>query len=230
MASIGHYMDWHERELNRLHVKVSTATRADVDTVLGEHPDVVIVATGGVESSHRTPVAVPGERIDVAPEALVRGVAEVLESDDDLSGQAYVVFDDTGGYEPVAVADHLLALGASVTFVTRREKIAAGLGLVGRSEPVMQDFYRTGRFTLHTTAIVTGVGPDTATIRRLGDPSTFTVPIAAALLIGPRRPLTELASALRERLPDVRVVGDALSPRNLQSAVHEAHRAARSIA
>jgi 2,4-dienoyl-CoA reductase-like NADH-dependent reductase (Old Yellow Enzyme family)/thioredoxin reductase len=230
MASVGNYLDWHERELNRLHVKVSTSTRADVDTVLGEHPDVVIIATGGVETQHRTPVVAPGERIDVDPDVRVHGVAEVLGSDADLGGQAYLVFDDTGGYEPVAAADHLLCRGASVTFVTRREKMAAGLGLVGRSEPVLQDFYRTGRFALHTNAIVTGVGPDTATVRRLGDTTTFTVPISAAMLIGPRRPLTELATALRERLPDVRVVGDALSPRNLQSAIHEAHRAARTIA
>jgi hypothetical protein len=108
-------------------------------------------------------------------------------------------------------------------------EMAAGLGLVGRAEPVLEDFYTTGRFDLHTNSCISAVGLDTAQIRQFGDVRTVTVPATAAMLIGPRQPVTDLAAALHGQVADMHVVGDAHAPRNLQAAIGEAHQAARSI-
>jgi hypothetical protein len=152
-----------------------------------------------------------------------------LADDADRAGQSYLVFDDHTGYEPVAVAEHLIDRGASVTFVTRRETLAAALGPIGRSDTVLADLYRSGRFTLHTLAFVTAIGPDSCTVRRAHGGEELKIPVSRAVIVGPRTPVVDLVASLRDRFPDVRVVGDALSARNLQAAVHEGHHVARGI-
>jgi hypothetical protein len=81
-----------------------------------------------------------------------------------------------------------------------------------------------------TLAVVTAIRPGECTVRRAGDIEDMTVRASRAVVVAPRTPVLDLAADLRDRVPDVRIVGDALSPRNLQAAIHEGHHAARGIA
>jgi hypothetical protein len=49
------------------------------------------------------------------------------------------------------------------------------------------------------------------------------------VLVLPRESLADLHTELRGAVPHLAIVGDALSPRDLQSAMREGHLAARSI-
>jgi hypothetical protein len=81
-----------------------------------------------------------------------------------------------------------------------------------------------------TLAAVTAIGAGECTVRRAGDIEDMTVRASRAVIVAPRTPVLDIAADLRGRVPDLRIVGDALSPRNLQAAIHEGHHAARGIA
>jgi hypothetical protein len=49
------------------------------------------------------------------------------------------------------------------------------------------------------------------------------------VLVTPNRPLNDLQATLAGQLVPVKAIGDALSPRNLQTAIREGHIAARGI-
>jgi hypothetical protein len=58
---------------------------------------------------------------------------------------------------------------------------------------------------------------------------THTVIADAVVLVTPNRPLNDLQATLVRQLVLVKAIGDALSPRNLQTAIREGHVAARGI-
>ena len=56
-----------------------------------------------------------------------------------------------------------------------------------------------------------------------------TLDIDATEVVTHKTPRRTLYDALRDRLPEIRLVGDASSPRTLQDAIREGHLAARFI-
>jgi NADPH-dependent glutamate synthase beta subunit-like oxidoreductase len=55
------------------------------------------------------------------------------------------------------------------------------------------------------------------------------VPTDTTVLVSFRTPMNELYMNLVDVIPEIYVVGDALSPRDLVSAMREGHLAARSV-
>jgi hypothetical protein len=49
------------------------------------------------------------------------------------------------------------------------------------------------------------------------------------VLITPNEPMRDLFDALRDRLPDVRLIGDAAGPRDIQAAIADGYRSALAI-
>lgn len=99
-------VDWREAELQRLGVNVRLNAFAESEDVLREHPDAVIIATGGV------------------PDTEWLAGAEHCESVWDVLGDAsrakddVIVYDGTGRHEAVSCALHLAEHGCHVKFVT----------------------------------------------------------------------------------------------------------------
>ncbi|MGH8733129.1 MAG: FAD-dependent oxidoreductase, partial [Burkholderiales bacterium] len=99
-------VDWRTAELARLGVEVRLNTYATADDVMGEKPDAVIVATGGVPDT-----------------AWLDGAEHCTTVWDILSGTAstkdeIIVYDGTGRHQAVSCALHLAEQGRAVQFVT----------------------------------------------------------------------------------------------------------------
>ncbi len=117
---------WQADELVRLGVRVHLRTPVDPDLIVAAAPDEVIVATGsrpkpaGFQLSSPT-IPVPGAElphVSTSWEVLgFGGRAQV--------GSHAIVYDDTGTFEAISVADKLIAAGATVTIIGRHEQLGA---------------------------------------------------------------------------------------------------------
>jgi hypothetical protein len=58
---------------------------------------------------------------------------------------------------------------------------------------------------------------------------TDTIEADTVVLVTFKAPVRTIYDELRGRVPDIRIVGDAASPRTLQDAIREGHLAARQL-
>jgi 2,4-dienoyl-CoA reductase-like NADH-dependent reductase (Old Yellow Enzyme family)/thioredoxin reductase len=220
-ARIGAIVDWLEREVTRLGVDVRRSTEASVASVLALAPDTVIVATGSRPRLDGVQTGCEPMRV-VEPARLVSSW-EVLGSDEPFAGSA-VVIDDTGLYEPAAAAERLMEDGVAVTYVTRLSAFLAPMAAQFEPAPALRRFRRHD-FQLHTRCRAAEVRRGEVDLRHIDGGEPFTAPADLVVFVSANRSETALPDALGDLGAEVAVVGDALSPRGLRTAIGEGFRA-----
>jgi hypothetical protein len=135
-SDIGAITEWLAGEVERLGVIIRLSSLVEPDVVAEVAPDEVIVATGssprrdGFQLS--TPVTpVPGHHL---PHVFSSWDVFGFGGRARLEGPA-VVFDDTGTFEAISVADALLEAGLEVTMVGRCQAIGEHLPPPARGRP-----------------------------------------------------------------------------------------------
>jgi 2,4-dienoyl-CoA reductase-like NADH-dependent reductase (Old Yellow Enzyme family) len=219
---------WLEQEIFRLGVEVRLSTYVDAEDVLAERPDVVIVATGSLPRMDGVQLSNPGEPIDGIERAGVLSSNDVFGAMERNFGSTAAVIDDVGHYEAIAVAEFLVARGLAVTFVSRQVAFGPRVESALMTEPALQRLSR-GHFStmLRARAIAIDakgvvVGP---TYLARGANETVHVPADTVVLVSLNRPNRDLYDSLVAQGTDVRIVGDANSPRFLPAAIREGHLA-----
>jgi 2,4-dienoyl-CoA reductase-like NADH-dependent reductase (Old Yellow Enzyme family)/thioredoxin reductase len=141
-------VDWRAAELERLGVDIRMNTLSEPADILREHPDAVIVATGGVPDM---------SWIDGSEHCTT--VWDVL-ADPGRAKEDVIVFDGTGRHAAVSCALHLAELGRHVQFVALDDNI--GLEMEYSSRVV----YRQ-RFAKH--AVATTIDHQLVSVARSGN-------------------------------------------------------------
>ena len=221
--------DWLEREVYRLGVTVRTGTFVEASDVQRESPDVVIVATGATPRTDGVLISVPGEPASGVEQEHVLSPAQLLTRPNRDLGSSAVVFDDLGQYEAIGVAEYLLEKGVAVTFVTRCASFAPAVDMAVRAEPALERLHAKDSFELITRAHLVAVERNHCLIRPIQGRTVRRVPADTVVMVAGKRSLNELARELAGRVATVKLVGDALSPRDLQCAIREGHLAGRQI-
>jgi 2,4-dienoyl-CoA reductase-like NADH-dependent reductase (Old Yellow Enzyme family)/threonine dehydrogenase-like Zn-dependent dehydrogenase len=233
-AETGLALDWWQRELVRLGVEIELASDVDPALVQRAGTDVVIVATGSlprrdVRQALRPAFALGGE----TPERAI-GARELL--DGAPVGDAAVVYDDVGHFEAIDVAEHLLARGVAVSFVTRFGTVGAQLdggpfAWEGIGQPHLALMLGDRSFSLHPRSAIVAIDRDTVTIAAQDAPErSEQLDAATVVMVSSGLPERSLADSLADLAIDVRVVGDAIhGPKWLQHAVRSANEAARGL-
>ncbi|WP_157219370.1 oxidoreductase [Flavisphingomonas formosensis] len=229
---MGDILTWLEEEVYRLGVEVRLSSYMDENDVIDTGADAVIVATGslprmdGVIGSH------PGQPVkNIDRKGVISPLELFMYPPEDL-GRSAAVIDDVGHYEGMAAAEHLIQKGLSVTYVTRQRMFGQLIQGALMVEPFLtrmagKPFRQITR--MRPIAIEPGhvvIGPvvltdETTDIERL---EADTVVIVTA-----NRSNRQIFDALSERNSDIRVVGDANSPRFLETAIREGHIAGATI-
>ena len=229
---IGDYLSWLESEIYRLKVDVRLSTFLESDDVLELAPDAVIVATGASPRLDGIQASNPGEPMRGADSANVISSHELFSDSRRHWGDAAVVVDDVGHYEGIAAAEHLAALGSSVTYVSRHVSFAPGVESALMPEPALQRLSRRD-FALRLRTRAIAVEGRTVVLAPTYLPATHNqrevAPADVVVFVSPNRPNRGLYEELRAKLQAISVVGDANTPRFLEAAVHEGHRAAAAI-
>ena len=222
---------WLESEIYRLGVDVRLSTPVEEGDVKTFDAEAVIVATGsrprldGIQASH------PGQPIRNIETAHVISSTDLFLAPPGNIGRNAVVIDDAGHYEGLAAAEHLVAKGLSVTLVTRQRGIAHLLQSAQMIEPFLGRM--TGkpfRYKIRARAIaieegVMLVGP----AHLQTDQDAERIAADTVVFISANRANRDLYDRLCAKGVEARVVGDANSPRYLESAIREGHIAGGGI-
>jgi hypothetical protein len=228
---IGDLTNWLEREIFRLGVKVQLSTYVDATEVLAMRPDVVIVSTGSMSSCTDAFVQTTMPQLKV----VIETDAEVITSEDlvkgirGVTGKSAVVFDDIGHYEAIGCCEMLLERGLSVTYITRHGIFAQEMEKTGRAQSALRRFYAMGSFRVLTSSVVLAIHRGSVDVRPIDGIQPERVLADITVLVTYREPMCGLWEELGDTIPEVYLVGDALSPRDLVCAMREGHFSARSI-
>lgn len=223
---------WLEEEVYRLGVDVQLGTYVDADDVLAMGADAVIVATGAVERMDGIQACHLGEPISGVERRGVISSTELFMMTPANLGRTAVVIDDVGHYEGLGAAEFLINQGLEVTYVTPKREIAPLARPTLMVDPYLQrmkgrpfrHMTRTRGIAIEESRVV--VGPV-----YLEDKTQDTTVLEAdtVVLVSSNRQNREVYDGLVGRVTSLHIVGDANSPRFLQTAIREGHLAGAAV-
>jgi len=219
-------VDWRVSELEHLGVAVHYNTYADGADVLALHPDVVIVASGGLPNFG-----------DLEGDDLCHSVWDML-SGHVKPGNRILVYDGTGRHEAVSCAEQLAIDGAKVIIATIDDRIGAEMGYAERSVHRKQLYLQgvTVKIDLTLLAVRRDGVQLRATLRN--DLTDELVEIETDQVVVDRGcyPHDDVFQELRESAAnrgvtniDALINGDAVSSRSAHAALLDAYRIAIAL-
>ena len=231
-SDVGAITEWLTSEIERLGVTIRLASMVEPDLVAELAPDEVIIATG---SSPRrdgfqlaTPIApVPGFDLPhVFTSWDVFGFGGRARLEDPA-----VVFDDTGTFEAISVADALLAAGLKVTMVARNQAIGQNVPYPPATVGAAHERLMSGDFDFIGGHYLQGITPDEVIIGVPFTERVRAVPARTVVLVTYNNPNREPAEYLAyEPGPwNVHLVGDVTGTNGIRPAIHQAAAVARAI-
>jgi hypothetical protein len=223
-------VSWLEQEIYRLGVDVRLSTYAEAGDILAEQPGAVIIATGSTPRMDGVQNSNPGEPIAGHHLPHVLSSHDVLAANRRWEGAHVTVLDDTGHYEALGIAEHLVTGGAHVTFVSPFKQLGFKVENALMVEPVLERIGAgSGSMDIHLRHRILAVREGEADLAPTHAGRMRTVTAEAVVMVTPNQPLNVLQAALEGQVPLVKAIGDALSPRNLQASIREGHVVARAI-
>jgi 2,4-dienoyl-CoA reductase-like NADH-dependent reductase (Old Yellow Enzyme family)/thioredoxin reductase len=198
-------------------VDIRLGVEADAATVLGESPDVVVVATGA-----------RALRPD-GPGLAELGVSawEVLLGRE-LPGRRVLVIDEEYGYQALSAAEALLDRGREVHLVTSEQTIGSFLGST-TGPPVFRRLFSKG-VTLHCNLRVVGLESRHAIARNVWSEREESLgPYDEFVYAYGGESVCDLAAELEGQVGRLALIGDCFAPRTLQHAIYEGHKLAREL-
>lgn len=210
-------VDWLEREVKRLGVEVIRGAEATADEIADMAPDSVVIATGGRPFRPELP------GFD-APNVFT--ASEVLEGRD-VPGPRVLVIDDDAYYTGPAVADLLAGRGHQVEITTRLTHIGEDLASSTLSPILTRLFAQHVVMTPHVLA--RSVREGTVTLENVYTGEQEQREVDAVVLAMGNRAVDSLYHGLKGRVPELHLIGDAMAPRRLHTAMLEGARVARAI-
>lgn len=216
------YLDWFERQLAKLQVKVLLNTPLDAEEAKAFGADEVIVATGSMPDGKAFQRAMPEH--DQLP-GIERGnvaSAEEVMARIARPGKRVLVLDETANWKGGGVALTLAEAGHQVTVVTPAAAVMAEMARTAADIELRARLRELG-VTLRTDSVVREWHGDGATIQSFGGPPERI--IADTLVVA----ATNAAEhALGDEL-GAPMIGDAVAARNAAMAIYEGRKLAMGL-
>jgi thioredoxin reductase len=216
------YLDWFERQLTKLQVKVLLNTPMDADEAKTFGADEIVIATGSQPDGKGFQRAVPEfeslpgiERGNVWPAEEVMSRAARL-------GQRVIVLDETANWKGGGTALYLAEAGHQVTVVTAAASVMAEMARTNADQQLRQRLRELGARLIAEAAVLEWHG-DGATVQVFGGSPER---IAADSLVLAATNVPERALADQLGAP---AIGDATAARNAAMAIYEGRKLAMKI-
>jgi 2,4-dienoyl-CoA reductase-like NADH-dependent reductase (Old Yellow Enzyme family)/thioredoxin reductase len=208
---------WLAAQVQRLGVEVRLNSPARAADVLALDPEAVIVATG---ATARVP-ELPGVELPHVATAVDVLMGRVTP------GPTAVVVDEDGHFTAPTTADLLAGRGCRVTLISRYFMVGEDIDEGIRSD-LYARLYGQGVVLQPLTAAVAMV-PGGVRTRHTFSGADATLPADTVVLSFGGKANDELYHELDGRVPELRLVGDAVSPRRIHDALLDGTRAARAL-
>ena len=206
------------RELEVAGVQIHRSTHVDRELIMAEAPDVVVIATGAIP--YRPVFPREGNLEIVDAWQVLRGEAKV--------GQSVVVIDWRADWIGIGIAEQLAQAGRSVHLAVNG--IAAGetLPLYVRDASAAS-LHKLGVKILPYMRLY-GSDSDSVYLQHVASEEAVVIEsVDTLVLCTGHTPVAELADAIEDLSMDVRLIGDAASPRTAEEAIYEGLKAAAEI-
>jgi pyruvate/2-oxoglutarate dehydrogenase complex dihydrolipoamide dehydrogenase (E3) component len=231
-ADVGTITRWLSDEIDTLGVDVRLNSMVDAEMVAEIAPDEVIIATGTTPRYDGFQVSTPSVPIPGWDLPHVHNSWELfgVGGKVDIEGPA-VVFDDTGTFEAISVADVLLKAGAKVTMVSRLEQLGQNVPFPPVTVGAARERLMSGNFDFIGGHYLRKVTEGEVEIGVLFTDRVRRIPAKTVVLVSFNEPNRDLANELTARLSNVKVhmIGDVKGRNSMMTAIHEAAALARVI-
>ena len=223
-SELADFADWRIAECERRGVDIRVGTEATADSVVALEPDAVVVATGGRATkfghSKWHPMPVPGAEQD-----FVIDHVEALR-DPDAVGERVVILDAVGHIEAIGLGELLATMGRDVTAVTTLPS-----PMLLDAETMMAALPRACRAGMRwrPNTAMASIGDHEVQLVDALSLQFDTVPADTVVIRTHGLPEEGLYHALRDRVPQVLRVGDAIAVRLADRAIFDGHLAGRAI-
>jgi 2,4-dienoyl-CoA reductase-like NADH-dependent reductase (Old Yellow Enzyme family)/thioredoxin reductase len=217
-AELGAIVDHLVREIDRENVEIVCNVEATAESVLAREPDAVVIATG---SEAHMPDLEGGEGRYVSARDALDGA---------MIGDPVVVFDTKGDMVGLATADWLAGRRHRVTVVTTRRYPGQQIELMSGRLLYQRLLDQNVAFVVESEVV--RLTEDGVVIRHRYAGRETTLPgIATVVAACGGTANDDLYRTLRRLSPalDLRLIGDAAAPRQIERAIYEGHMAAREI-
>jgi hypothetical protein len=211
-------VEWLDQQCRKAGVEVLLNTEATVERVLGMAPDVVVVATGarpGPQSS----MVVDGPQV-VDAWAVLEGAVEV--------GRRVLVVDETGLRPGLSVADYLASRGHDVEYVTPFPYPGRNIDWIGWFGIYPNLLQNKVKFRPLTS--VSRIDGERVTVKNVYTATEEPIDNIATVVtnVSPQA-IDALYRGLKDKVKQLYLIGDAMSPRGIEDATFEGHKAARDM-
>jgi 2,4-dienoyl-CoA reductase-like NADH-dependent reductase (Old Yellow Enzyme family) len=231
-ADVGQITRWLSDEIDTLGVDVHLNSMVDADMVAEIAPDEVIIATGTTPRYDGFQVSTPSVPIPGWDLPHVHNSWELfgVGGKFDITGPA-VVFDDTGTFEAISVADVLLKAGVHVTMISRLEQLGQNVPFPPVTVGAARERLMSSDFDFIGGHYLRGIAPDEVEIGVLFTDRVRKVAARTVVLVSFNEPNRELANELGARLSNVKVhmIGDVKGRNSMMTAIHDAAALARAL-
>jgi pyruvate/2-oxoglutarate dehydrogenase complex dihydrolipoamide dehydrogenase (E3) component len=205
-------------ELAAAGVKVCAGSSVDRAMIVKESPDVVVMATGAVP--YRPQFASEGALQIVDPWQILQETVE--------PGHSVVVIDWRADWIGIGIAERLAHSGRSVRLAVSGVAVGETLPLYVRDAAVAS-LHKLGVTVLPYMRLY-GSDSDSVYLQHITSGEAVVIDsVDTLVLCTGHAPVTGLADAIEDLSLDVRIIGDAASPRTAEEAVYEGLQAGTEI-
>jgi len=240
-GDLGAITRWLAEEVRRLGVRVHLATPVDPDLLVAaaaragdglDAPPAVVLATGSRPRTDGFQVSSPSVPVPGAHLPHVRTSWDLLgHGGRAVIGARGVVYDDTGTFEAISVADVMLAAGAEVVMLSRLEQVGASLPYPPATVEASRERLTAGRFTFVPAVSLREITAEHVVSRFHGTQRNLVTPADTVVICSYHEPARELGELLHEVAPqlEVHLAGDVTGTWGIMDAVRQAATVARAL-
>lgn len=229
-GDLGAIVQWLAEEIETLGVDVHVNSYVDEEMIAEIAPDEVVLATGTTPRSDGIQQSTPGSSTEgydlphVYSSWDVLGFGEITH----LEGPA-VIYDDTGSFEAISVADVLMQQGLKVTMVSRNNSVGDKLPYPPVTAGAARERLYSGDFDFIGDHYVRRITESVVEIGVLFTERKRTIEAKTVVFVGFNEPNRDLWQSLQGNGPSVHMIGDVRGRNSIMSAIHAGAALGRNI-
>jgi 2,4-dienoyl-CoA reductase-like NADH-dependent reductase (Old Yellow Enzyme family) len=229
-ADLGAITSWLAEEIDGLGVTVHLNSMVEPDMIAERAPDEVVIATGTTPRADGFQVSTPAASVPGYDLPHVYSSWDLLGFGDitHIEGPA-VVFDDTGSFEAISVADVLLGAGVPVTMVSRLNAIGETLSYPPVTVGAARERLMSGDFDFVGGHYLRSINPQEVEVGVLYTERSRRIAARTVILVSFNAPNREIAEALTAQGHTPHLIGDVRARSSIMSAIHGAAELGRRI-
>ncbi|MCA0271210.1 MAG: FAD-dependent oxidoreductase [Proteobacteria bacterium] len=214
-------LDWYERQLSKLQVRLHLNSYAEADDIRALNPDAVVLATGSLPDEEGFQRWLPGhDRLPGIDLGSVWSPEEVMRREAKL-GPEVILYDEGGHWRGLGTAWAMAERGLKVTIVTPETFIGKELARTSADIGLRPRLAKLGVSFLTEHLIAEWQG-DGATLRNLLTGEETRYPASALIMSTTNRAFDPLSADLAGI--ETHLIGDAAAPRQAPYAFHEGRK------